>query len=151
MFLEWNFFRSAPEGNFFSLSSAPVSLRLGRKNAIISSAYAPKIARYLVLKRSKKFDPLKPVFWTFREGYPEKIEFKTFSKIDFYCILGHFFPKIWPNFLKAPERKGVKNLFAPLRSGAEKSSLRSGAITKTLLKTSVQPIPIYIGQTETGA
>ena len=58
--------RSAPEGNFFSLRSAPVSLQFpsgsDEKMPLYLVLSPQKIARYLVLKGSKKFGPLKTSF-----------------------------------------------------------------------------------------
>lgn len=74
-----------------------------------------KNARYVVLKGQKNFyDPLKPVFWTIHEGYPEKfIKSKILSKIEIYWLLGHFFWKFAQNFLKRRLRRRILGASPP--------------------------------------
>ena len=53
-----------------------------------------KIPTYLVLKGRNFFWPfLKPVFWTFHEGYPEKKFFQV-KKLTFIAFLSYNFSKI---------------------------------------------------------
>ena len=81
-----------------------------------------KIARYQVLstqkkaknRGSKKFYPLKPVFWTIHEGCPEIFfEPKIFGKIDFYCIFRPLFFENLPKFSKTAPSAPIFGPFGP--------------------------------------
>ena len=103
-----------------------------------------KIPTSLVLK-GKYFTPLNPVFWTFHEGYAEKV-FES-PKILFYCILSNNFSKI---FLKLYNKEptlpkwGTSTLkFCPFpipnywgggRGGAGRNYWRAWAYTRNLSK-----------------
>ena len=109
-FLEWK--------NFLVLSNNQGSNRGGRWPGVVSF-FLKKFWKnvsflYDFLALFWKIDPLKPVFCTIHEGYPNFFhESKIFPKIEFYCIFMSLFFKKLPKFSKtAPSAPKVCFFFS---------------------------------------